>query len=110
MEKSWGEAEQSVDNRFVLWVPSHVGLEGNEIADKLHKKGTALHTKETPSQADTLKELSNHKIDTKYKQEADELATTKKWKDSHKIWAEDKDKPRKEVVAILDDSRQGMVA
>ena len=36
------------------WVPSHVALEGNEIAEKLAKKGTTLHTIETPLQADTL--------------------------------------------------------
>jgi len=34
------------------WVPSHAGLEGSEIADKLTKKGTTLHTTETPTQAD----------------------------------------------------------
>jgi head-tail adaptor len=54
---------------------------------------------ETPLQADTLKKLLNRKIATKYKQEADELAATKKWTDIHKIWAEYKDNPRKEVVA-----------
>ena len=27
------------------WVLSHVGLEGNEIADELAEKGTTLHTK-----------------------------------------------------------------
>ena len=35
----------------------------------------------------------------KYKQEANELAATKKWRDIHKIWAEYKGKPRKEAVA-----------
>jgi hypothetical protein len=40
----------------------------------------------------------NHKIATKYKQEANKLAATKKWRNIHKIWAEYKDKPRKEVV------------
>jgi ribonuclease HI len=40
------------------WVPSHVRLYGNEIADKLAKKGTTWHTKGTPSQADTLKNYS----------------------------------------------------
>ena len=83
----------------VLWVPFHVRLEGKEIADKLSKKGIALHTKETPSQADTLKKPPNHKIAKKYKQDANELGTTKKWRDVHKIWAEYKDKPRKEAVA-----------
>jgi head-tail adaptor len=34
-----------------------------------------------------------------YKQEANELTTTKKWRDNHKIWAEYKGKPRKEAVA-----------
>ena len=35
----------------------------------------------------------------KYKKEADKLATTKKWRDIHKIWAEYKGKPWKEAVA-----------
>jgi hypothetical protein len=35
----------------------------------------------------------------KYKQEADELAATKKWRDTHKIWAEYKGKPKKKEVA-----------
>jgi ribonuclease HI len=59
-------------------VPSLVGLKGNEIADKLAKKGTTLHTIETPLQTDTLKKLLNRKIATRYKQEANKLATTKK--------------------------------
>ena len=91
------------------WVPSLVGLKGNKTADKLVKKGTTLHTIETPLQTDTLKNLLNHKIAKKYKQEANELAATKKWRDIHKIWAEYKGKARKEAVVILD-SRQGMTA
>jgi len=31
------------------WVPSHVGLDGNDIANKPAQKGTTLRTKETPS-------------------------------------------------------------
>jgi len=38
------------------------------MADKLAKKGTTSHTIETPSQADSLRKLLNHKIATKYKQ------------------------------------------
>jgi hypothetical protein len=79
--------------------PSHGGLEGNEIADKLAKKGTKLHTKETSLQAESEKKLLNHKIATKYKQEADKLATIRKWRDNHKIWTEYEGKPRKKVVA-----------
>ena len=49
------------------WVSSHAGLGGNEIADKLAKKDTTLHTAETPTQADSLKKkLLNRKIATKY--------------------------------------------
>jgi len=66
---------------------------------QLAKKGTALHTKETPSQADSLKKLLNRKIATKYKQEANQLATTKKWRGIHIFWAEHKGKPRKEVAS-----------
>jgi hypothetical protein len=41
----------------------------------------------------------NHKIITKYKQEANELAVTKKWRYIHKNWAEYKGKPTKEELA-----------
>ena len=79
------------------WVPSHVGLEGSEIADKLAKNGTILHTKETPPEAYSLKKLVNCKIATKYKQEADQLAATKKWRDIHKFWAEYKANPDRKL-------------
>jgi len=48
---------------------------------------------------DSLKNLLNRKIAIKYKQEADELAATKKWRDIHNIWAAYKGKPRNELVA-----------
>jgi hypothetical protein len=38
---------------------------------------------------------------TRYKQDADELATTKKRRDIHKIWAEYKGRPKKEAVANM---------
>jgi len=58
-----------------------------------------LHTKETPLKADLLEKLLNLKIATQHKQEGYKLTATKKWRDIHKIWAEYKDKPRKEAVA-----------
>ena len=48
----------------------------------------------------TLQHLSR-RIATKYKQKPGELAATKKWKDSHKIWAEYKDKPRMQAIPSL---------
>jgi hypothetical protein len=64
-----------------------------------HCKGTTLYTKETPNQVGSLKNLLNRKIATKYKQEANEPAAIKKWRDIHKIWAAYKVKPRKELEA-----------
>ena len=64
------------------WVPPRVGLKGNKIADKLAKKGTTLHAKESPLQSH-CKKLLNCKTATKCKQEADKLAATKKWRDIH---------------------------
>jgi ribonuclease HI len=49
------------------WVSSLVRLEGNKIADKLTKKGTTLHTIETPLQTDTLEKFLNRKMAPKYK-------------------------------------------
>jgi len=43
------------------------------------------HNKETPLRANTLKKLRNRKIATKYNQETNKLATTKKWRDINKI-------------------------
>jgi hypothetical protein len=43
----------------------------------------------------------NRKTAKEYKQEADELAATKKWRDIHKIWAAYKGKPRKEAGAYI---------
>ena len=63
------------------------------------RRGGGEGGRRTPTQAGSLKKLLNRKIVTKYEQEADELAATKKWRYIHKIWAEYKDKPRKEAVA-----------
>ena len=49
------------------WVPSHVGLEGNTTADKLVKKGTTLHIKETPLPADSVKKKKTLAVQNSYK-------------------------------------------
>jgi len=81
------------------WVASHAGLEGNEVGDKLTKKGTALRTVETQTQADSLRKFLNRKIDKKYKREDDELTPTTKWRDIKEFWVGYKGKPRKKAVA-----------
>jgi len=39
------------------WVPSHIGIHGNETADLLAKKGTTLQSKQTPLNFETTKRL-----------------------------------------------------
>jgi len=78
------------------------------MADKLAKKGTTLHSKETSLQADTLKKHLNCNIAMKYNKKQTSWLQ-QKWRNIHKIWAEYKGKPMKEVVANFD-SRQDMTA
>jgi len=39
------------------WVPSHIGIHGNETADLLAKKVTTLQNKRTPLNFETIKRL-----------------------------------------------------
>jgi ribonuclease HI len=39
------------------WVPSHIGIHGNETTDLLAKKGTTLQNKQTPLNFETIKRL-----------------------------------------------------
>jgi len=52
------------------WVPSHVGIHGNETADLLAKKGTTPQNKQTPPNFETIKRLIKQKTQEKFSQEA----------------------------------------
>jgi len=43
------------------WVPSYVGIHGNETADLLAKKGTTLQNKQTSPNFETIKRLIKQK-------------------------------------------------
>jgi len=52
------------------WIPSHVGIHGNETADLLAKKGTTLLSKRTTLNFETIKRFIKQKNQEKFFQEA----------------------------------------
>jgi uncharacterized protein (UPF0333 family) len=61
------------------WVPSHVGIHGNETADLLAKKGTNLQNKQTSLNYETIKRLIKQKTKEKLSQEAIALSSKTQW-------------------------------
>jgi ribonuclease HI len=57
-----------------LWIPSHVGIHGNETADLLAKKGTTLLSKRTEHNFKTINRLTKQKTQEKFLQEATTLS------------------------------------
>ena len=62
------------------WVPSHIGLSGNELADNLAKKGTKIVKKNNKIPLTSVKTLIRTKSDHKTKKQQTEIAQTKIWK------------------------------
>lgn len=81
------------------WVPSHIGLEGNEHADELAKKGTTIKTSETTLEVGAMKKLIASRTKIKNKLEAMEQSENKKWHKIRDEWDNYKKKPRREAVA-----------
>ena len=64
------------------WIPSHIGLSGNELADNLSKKGMTIITKNNKIPLTSVKTLIRTKSDHRTKKQQSEIAQTKIWKNT----------------------------
>jgi len=83
------------------WIPSHVGIHGNETADLLAKKGTTLLSKRTTLTFETITRLIKQKTQEKFFQEAITLSSKIQWQNIKSIGENNKNKPRKQAVALF---------
>jgi len=81
------------------WVPSHVGIHGNETADLLAKRGTSLYNKQTPPNYETVKRLIKRKTQEKFFQEATASSRETQWHNIKSTCEHNKNKPRRQAVA-----------
>ena len=60
------DAEVGGRELVVLWVPSHCGLEGNELADERAKEGTTLQQAEVPLDQSTRRAVIREEVGRRY--------------------------------------------
>lgn len=83
------------------WVPSHVGVMGNEMADVLAKKGSNLLHWNKSLNLDSARRLISNGTQEEFLKEARALGSERRWKCIENEWQHNKNKPRKEAVAYL---------
>ena len=81
------------------WVPAHVGIHGNETADLLAKKGTTLHSKQTPLNFETIKRRIKEKTQKQFLQDGTASSRETQWHNIKFTWENNKNKPRRQAVA-----------
>ena len=82
------------------WIPSHVGIHGNETADLLAKKGTTLLSKRTTLNCETIEAYKAIKL-KKNSSERPLHYPEKQWQNIKSTWENNKNKPRKQAVALF---------
>lgn len=63
------------------WIPSHVGVLGNERADQLAKQGTSLTQPDNPSSLTSAKNKINNTLKAYTRSSLKELSSGKQWED-----------------------------
>ncbi|XP_071035169.1 uncharacterized protein [Parasteatoda tepidariorum] len=91
-------------NKIIMfqWIPSHVGINGNEKADQLAKKGTLEPLCNKPMPPDSLKKQFSEKLKTNLKLNKAVKSTGKPWANNANIqnsWKKFCHSPRKKAVA-----------
>ena len=84
---------------ILQWIPSHVGISGNETADLLAKKGTTLQGRKTLHSTRTIKRLVKNKTQEMFTNEASLASSGKRWKNIGNTWDKNKNIPRNQAVA-----------
>ena len=85
----------------IQWISAHAGLQGNEMADTLAKKGTTLSKINTILDAQEIKSLLRKRAMQNYKLTTIKYTKDKQWANIQQEWAVNKHKPRKEAVATF---------
>ena len=74
----------------IQWIPAHVGLQGNEMADTLAKKGTTLSKTNTILDAQEIKSLLRKRAMQNYKPTTIKYTKDKQWANIQQEWAVNK--------------------
>jgi hypothetical protein len=76
-----------------------VGIHGNKTADLLAKKGTTLHSKQTPLNSETIKRIIKEKTQKQFFQDTTASSRETQWHNIKFTWENNKNKARRQAVA-----------
>ena len=78
-----------------------MGIEGNERADSLAKKGSHIIPEKSSLNFESMKRIIKRKTQNKFLEHTQQIIKGKKWKGIRELWDQNKNKPRREAVATF---------